>query len=205
MQTGRRAGPPPPAPRGDGPAPKESLRRARARARPQGTVLACRPSVMVGASSWISAGGLGSFGSFGVRGPRSGRRGPVSPDASSPRSTEIRRGGRGAHVQHRGGGLPLSSCGRASRHGQHIRQLVTEFAGGTDQGGTMGGVQTGGAGFLMDNLQLTPGAQDHSTRQGEATSRQHILVPLRPPSEALGACVGSHGFKFRHGSLCGAK
>jgi hypothetical protein len=56
MQTGRRAGPPPSAPRGDGPAPKESLRRARARARPQSTVLARRPSVLVGASSRNSAG-----------------------------------------------------------------------------------------------------------------------------------------------------
>jgi hypothetical protein len=73
MQTGHRPEPPPPAPRGDGPAPKESLKRARARARLQGTVLARRPSVLVGASRWNSAGG-----------PRSGRRGPVSPYAGIP-------------------------------------------------------------------------------------------------------------------------
>jgi hypothetical protein len=66
MQTGRRARPPPQAPRGDGPAPKESLRRARASARPQGTVIAWKVPVLVGASSRISAGV-----------PRSGRRGPV--------------------------------------------------------------------------------------------------------------------------------
>jgi hypothetical protein len=79
MQTGRRAGPPPPAPRGDGPAPKESLRRARARARPQSTVLARRPSVLVGASSRISAGGLGL-------GRAPGRRGSVLASRGQPRS-----------------------------------------------------------------------------------------------------------------------
>ena len=86
MQTGRRAGPPPPVPRGDGPAPKESLRRARASARPQDTLLAWLVPVLVGASSRISAGGLGSFGSFGVRGLRSGRRGPVLAARVQPRS-----------------------------------------------------------------------------------------------------------------------
>jgi hypothetical protein len=194
MQTGRRAGPPPPAPRGDGPAPKESLRRARARARPQGTVLARRPSVLARAGSRNSG-----------RGPRSGRRGLVFPDAGIAGSTEIRRGTGGAHVEDRGGGFSLSSCGWSFGHGQQIGQLVTEFAGGTDQGGTVGGVQTGGAGFGVDNFQLAPGAQDHPPRQSETTSRQHTLASLRPPSEALWACVGSHGFKFRHGSLCGAK
>jgi hypothetical protein len=82
MQTGHRPGPPPPAPRGDGPAPKESLKRARASARPQSTVLALRPSVLVGASSRISAGGLG-------RGQHQGD----GVRCWHPGSTEIRRGG----------------------------------------------------------------------------------------------------------------
>jgi hypothetical protein len=87
MQTGHRPGPPPPAPRGDGPAPKESLKRARARARPQGTVLARRPSVLVGASSRISAGGLG-------RSRAPGRRGPVLASRVNRDPEGVRQGSR---------------------------------------------------------------------------------------------------------------
>ncbi len=62
----------------------------------------------------------------------------------------------------------------------------------------MGWVQTGGAGFLMDNLQFAAGAQDHAAGQGEATSRQHTLIPLCSPLQTLGTCIRSHRFKFWH-------
>ncbi len=62
----------------------------------------------------------------------------------------------------------------------------------------MGWIQTGGAGFLMDNLQLTPGTQHHAAGQGEATSRQHTLIPLCSPLQTLGTCIRSHRFKFWH-------
>ena len=119
MQTGHRPGPPPPAPRGDGPAPKESLRRARARARPQGTVLACRLSVLGGASRRISGRGLGSFGSFGVRGRAPGRRGPVLAPEVNRDPEGVRRGSR------LGSGRRVSLFQRPKRGAWSTRSIPT--------------------------------------------------------------------------------
>lgn len=112
--------------------------------------------------------------------------------------TEVRRDGR-AHVEDRGGGLPVSSGGGTAGHGEEIGQLVAEFAGGTDKAGAIGWAQARCASFGMDGFQFPTGAQHHPAGQGKPRDRQDRFIAFHPPLQALGACVGSHGFKLRHG------
>ena len=116
-----------------------------------------------------------------------------------------RKVGRGGdsrrNVQHRGGGLTLSSCGRSAGQREKVGQLVAELAGGTDQGGTVGGIQSRGAGLLMDGIQLSLGAQDHPSGQGEPRGRKNRPVPLRPPLQALGAGAWCHAFESWHDTI----
>ncbi len=202
MQTGRRAGPPPPAPRGDGPAPKESLRRARARARPQGTVIARRPSVLVGAGRWNSAGGLGSFGSFGVWVEHQGD----GVRCWHTKSTEIRRGGRGAHVEDRGGGAFSTSGGSgAAGDGEQVNQLVLNrdqrLCGRDPFIGRGGGV----LGNVPEVTGNAPQAENHLSRQGGPSNRDHRSRAALSPAQALRAHFGSVFVKRRHDRLCAAK
>jgi hypothetical protein len=169
MQTGRRAGPPPPAPRGDGPAPKESLRRARARARPQGTVLARRPSVLARAGSRNSG-----------RGPRSGRRGLVFPDAGIAGSTEIRRGTGGAHVEDRGGGALSTSCGGSAGNPEEVNQLVLHRYDSASGGDPVGGRGGPIAGEVTEVSGHPPQPQDHLAGQRGPRQTQDHPAPRCP-------------------------
>ena len=131
-------------------------------------------------------------------GPRR-RRYVLAAQAGRASRSEIRGDRAGGNVQHRGGGLPFSSGGRAAGHGEKIGELVAEFASGANEAGAIGWAQPRGAGFGMDGFQFPASTQHHPAGQGEPRDRQDRFIAFHPPLQALRACVGSHGFKLRHG------
>ena len=86
---------------------------------------------------------------------------PTMLAATRGTSAQVRGGG--GDVEHWGRGLTFAGSGGATGDSKEVEELVTEFDRGAHEAGAIGGGQTRGGRFCMDDLQFPACAQHHAT------------------------------------------